>query len=149
VDQVDHGDHDPPWWTRSVQDHFGPRYDISLMHILALPLLSYLAPTSYTPSTPGPLPPSALSHPGLSPSSPSLRLFDFNHIVFIASPPLGNLILSLLLLVFLRPFFTRSVSLWFLFTITYPSCLPAVCLSICLATILIVPVLPCPLLVLP
>jgi len=31
VDQVDHGDHDPPWWTRSVQDHLGPRFDISLM----------------------------------------------------------------------------------------------------------------------
>jgi len=31
VDQVDHGDHDPPWWTRSVQDHRGPRSDISLM----------------------------------------------------------------------------------------------------------------------
>jgi len=28
---VDHGDHDPPWWTRSVQDHLGPRSDISLM----------------------------------------------------------------------------------------------------------------------
>jgi len=31
VDQVDHGDHDPPWWTRSVQDPRGPRFDISLM----------------------------------------------------------------------------------------------------------------------
>jgi len=32
VDQVDHGDHDPPWWTRSVQDHRGPLYDIFLMN---------------------------------------------------------------------------------------------------------------------
>ena len=31
VDQVDHGDHDPSWWTRRVQDHLGPRSDISLM----------------------------------------------------------------------------------------------------------------------
>jgi len=29
---VDQGDHDPPWWTRSVQDHRGPRSDIFLMH---------------------------------------------------------------------------------------------------------------------
>jgi len=28
---VVHGDHDPPWWTRTVQDHLGPRSDISLM----------------------------------------------------------------------------------------------------------------------
>ena len=28
---MDHGDHDPPWWTRSVQDHLGSRSDISLM----------------------------------------------------------------------------------------------------------------------
>ena len=28
---MDHGDHDPPWWTRSVQDHLGPRSDIFLM----------------------------------------------------------------------------------------------------------------------
>jgi len=33
VDQVDHGDHDPPWWTSSVQDHLGPRSDISLMKV--------------------------------------------------------------------------------------------------------------------
>jgi len=32
VDQVDHGDHAPPWWTRSVQDHLGPRSDISLIN---------------------------------------------------------------------------------------------------------------------
>jgi len=31
VDQVDHEDHDPPWWTRSVQDHREPPYDIFLM----------------------------------------------------------------------------------------------------------------------
>jgi len=31
VDKVDHGDHDPPWWTWSVQDHRGPPYDIFLM----------------------------------------------------------------------------------------------------------------------
>jgi len=31
MDQVDHGDHEPPWWTRSVQDHLGPRFDIFLM----------------------------------------------------------------------------------------------------------------------
>jgi len=36
VDQVDHGDHDPPWWTRSVQDHLGPRSDISLMDLARL-----------------------------------------------------------------------------------------------------------------
>ena len=29
---MDHQDHDPPWWTRSVQDHLGPRSDISVMH---------------------------------------------------------------------------------------------------------------------
>jgi len=28
---VDQGNHDPPWWTRSVQDHLGPRSDLSLM----------------------------------------------------------------------------------------------------------------------
>ena len=28
---MDYGDHDPPSWTRSVQDHLGPRSDISLM----------------------------------------------------------------------------------------------------------------------
>jgi len=28
---VDHGDHDPPWWTRSIQDLLGPHSDISLM----------------------------------------------------------------------------------------------------------------------
>jgi len=31
VDQVDHGDHNPSWWTRSVQEHVGPRSDIFLM----------------------------------------------------------------------------------------------------------------------
>ena len=31
MDQVDHGDHNPPWCTRSVQDHLGPRSDIFLM----------------------------------------------------------------------------------------------------------------------
>ena len=33
---MDHGDHNPPWWTRSIQDHLGPPSDIFLM----LPLLS-------------------------------------------------------------------------------------------------------------
>jgi len=33
---VDHGDHDTPWWTRSVQDHLGPRSDIFLMQALKL-----------------------------------------------------------------------------------------------------------------
>jgi len=33
VDQEDHADHDPAWWTRSVQDHLGPRSDIILMGI--------------------------------------------------------------------------------------------------------------------
>ena len=28
---MDHGDHNPPWWTRSVQDHLGPPFDIFLM----------------------------------------------------------------------------------------------------------------------
>jgi len=28
---VDHRDHNPLWWTRSVQDHLGPRSDIFLM----------------------------------------------------------------------------------------------------------------------
>jgi len=32
VEQVDHGDHNPPWWTRSVQNHLGPHSDIFLMH---------------------------------------------------------------------------------------------------------------------
>ena len=31
MDQADHGDHNPPGWTRSVQDHLGPRSDIFLM----------------------------------------------------------------------------------------------------------------------
>jgi len=31
VDQVEHGDHNPPWWTRSIQDHLGPCSDIFLM----------------------------------------------------------------------------------------------------------------------
>jgi len=30
---VDHRDHNPPWCTRSVQDHLGPRSDISLMYV--------------------------------------------------------------------------------------------------------------------
>ena len=33
---MDHGDHDPPWWTRSVQDHLGPSSDISLMLMVLL-----------------------------------------------------------------------------------------------------------------
>ena len=33
---MDHGDHDTPWWTRSVQDHLGPRSDIFLMQALKL-----------------------------------------------------------------------------------------------------------------
>jgi len=32
---VDHRNHNPPWWTRSVQDHHGLHSDISLM-LLAL-----------------------------------------------------------------------------------------------------------------
>ena len=28
---MDHGDHDPPWWTRSVQDHLGPHSNIFLI----------------------------------------------------------------------------------------------------------------------
>ena len=28
---MDHGDHNPPWWTRSVQDHLGPYSAIFLM----------------------------------------------------------------------------------------------------------------------
>ena len=28
---MDHGDHNPPWWTRSVQDHLGPRSAIFLI----------------------------------------------------------------------------------------------------------------------
>jgi len=35
VNQVDLGDHNPPWWTRSVQDHCGPRSDIFLMKVKA------------------------------------------------------------------------------------------------------------------
>ena len=31
---MDHGDHDPAWWTRSVQDHLGPHSDISLMEVV-------------------------------------------------------------------------------------------------------------------
>src|SRR5438270_7046048 len=31
LDQEDHGDHDPPWWTRSVQDLRGPPSDILRM----------------------------------------------------------------------------------------------------------------------
>jgi len=34
---VDHGDHNPPWWTRSVQDHLGPRSDIFLITIRGNP----------------------------------------------------------------------------------------------------------------
>jgi len=30
---VDHGDYNPPWWTKSVQDHLGPLSDIFLMAI--------------------------------------------------------------------------------------------------------------------
>jgi len=101
-----------PWYTCRLS---------RLSNILALPLLSYLAPPSYTFSTPGPLPHSVLSHPSLSPLSLSLRVFDFNHLLFLASPPLGNLILSLFFPVFLRPFFTRSVSPWFSLAISYPS----------------------------
>ena len=32
MDQGDHGDHNSPWWTRSVQDHRGPHSDICLMY---------------------------------------------------------------------------------------------------------------------
>jgi len=31
VDQADHGDHDPSWWTRRVLDLLGPLPDILLM----------------------------------------------------------------------------------------------------------------------
>jgi len=34
---VDHRDHNTPWWTRSVQDHLGPRSDIFLMEVRTLP----------------------------------------------------------------------------------------------------------------
>ena len=33
---MEHGDQDPPWWTRSVQDHLGPRSDISRMTLIVL-----------------------------------------------------------------------------------------------------------------
>ena len=120
-----------------------------LYHILAMPLLSYLARPSSIFSTPEPLPPSALSHPGLSPWSPSLYVFDFNHLLFLASPPP----------VYPDPFTSPPCvpqTLLYAFRVTLvlvhdllSILFTWVCLSICLATILIVPVLPCPLLVLP
>jgi len=90
-----------PWSTHSLS---------WLSQILAFTLLSYLEPSSHTPSTLGPLPPSAQSHLGLSRSSTSLCFFDFNHLLFRSSPPPFNLILSLLLHLFLRLFLVRSVS---------------------------------------
>ena len=39
MDQVDYGDHNPPWWTRSVQDHCGPHSNIFLMLLLPLDLI--------------------------------------------------------------------------------------------------------------
>jgi len=33
VDQEDQGDHNPPWWTRSVQDHREPHSNIFLMYL--------------------------------------------------------------------------------------------------------------------
>src|SRR5438270_7297733 len=34
LDQEDHGDHDPLWWTRSVQDLRGPPSNILLMFLV-------------------------------------------------------------------------------------------------------------------
>jgi len=73
-------------------------------------LLSNLEPLLNTPSTPGPLPPSAQSHSGLSRLSPTLHIFDFDHLLFPSSSPLFKLILALPLQIFLRPFFVLPVS---------------------------------------
>jgi len=56
VDQVDQGEHDPPWWTRSVQDHLGPRSDISLMSSSSSSTATTTNTTSTTntPNTPNP-----------------------------------------------------------------------------------------------
>ena len=92
----------------------GPPLSCSwLSQILALTPLFHLEPLSHISSTPGPLPPSTQSHSDLSCSSPrstSLRVFDFYHLLFLSTLPPCNLILSLPLHVFLRPFFARSVS---------------------------------------
>jgi len=40
---VDHGNHDPPCWTRSVQDYIGPRSDISrIMDSIAMDFITDL-----------------------------------------------------------------------------------------------------------
>src|SRR5438270_2710907 len=53
LDQEDHGDHDPPWWTRSVQDLGGPPSNILLMFLIpcllhtSLSMKSSVAPESF------------------------------------------------------------------------------------------------------
>ena len=48
---MDHGDHNPPGWTRSVQDHRGPCSDIFLMLVLSRSpeVLNSLATLAITP----------------------------------------------------------------------------------------------------
>ena len=91
----------------------GPPLPFSwLSRILALTPLSHLEPPSYIPSTPGPLPPSTQSHSDLSCSSPtsiSLLVFDFYHLLFLSTAPPCNLILLLPLQAFLRASFECSV----------------------------------------
>ena len=118
-----------------------------LSRILALTLLSHLEPLTHSPSTPGPLPPSAQSHSDLSCSSPSLPVYPFLiSITFCSFLPHPHLTWS-----FRFPSkFSSDPSLrvpcrhWFLLMVSNLSCLPAVGLSIRLGTILIVPALPLP-----
>ena len=59
---MDHRDHDPPWWTRSVQDHLGPRSNISLMRKQILPRRLYENTFESTPSRTSACPCKKASH---------------------------------------------------------------------------------------
>ena len=63
VDQVDHRDHNPSWWTMSVQDHLGPLSDIFLMLMASLPRC---------------MTPSPQSSPLLGSSCPGALVFSFH-----------------------------------------------------------------------
>jgi len=51
---VHHGDHNPPWWTWSVQDHRGPCSDIFLMPLTRAKAL-ILWYTLFVDPVPGPI----------------------------------------------------------------------------------------------
>ena len=82
---MDHRDHNPPWWTRSVQDHLGPHSDIFLMDFMTVEVSTPQGcfGTNFLRFTIGnvyarPLPPFPHS------VSPESSLLDLNHPYLVA-----------------------------------------------------------------